>query len=348
MRRLTSHAGRMTGLPSGGYPQPVQSITPSDFLNAIDDVATPEGLITIFTTNCLEDLDPAITRPGRVDRTVRLGLANSSQIQAIVEIARVVAHTLGMWPNGRMSDNHWSIYLILRNGGGSVRMNMKADFGNPKGTLEWSPNLKYTESNSEVKHWDYSTKSGVTVAHVYKLIMEKRRDQYRMAGGGSGCRWWIYTIIQDFDEKGYLTSKLVKKDLLGILEHQYSTTGHVNKLTMVEGIFTAASSSAGVSSSAGASSSSAGAFSSSAGASSSSTGASSSSTGASSAASQRAFKPPTRGQVKSYTANGQSCYHWISGNVQGQSFANEWTAVKDQLGNNLIIHRGKNLVSKPP
>ena len=83
-RRIANDPGLMTGaaLPEG-YLQPVPPITLSGFLNAIDGVATPEGPIMIFTTNCLEDLDPAMLRPGRADRTVEIGLADNSQIQSM-------------------------------------------------------------------------------------------------------------------------------------------------------------------------------------------------------------------------------------------------------------------------
>ena len=108
-----------------------------------------------------------------------------------VQSVRVVVHTLGIWPNGTLSDNHWSIYLLLKNNDSSVRMNMKAELDNPKGILEWSPNLAYTLSTSAIRHWDYAFNLGVTVAKVYDLIMGNRRDQYMMSGGGSGCRWWM-------------------------------------------------------------------------------------------------------------------------------------------------------------
>ena len=107
-----------------------------------------------------------------------------------VENARVVVHTLGAWPNGTMSDNHWSIYLILKNNAASVRINMRAELNDPKGILDWS-NLGYILSTSAINHWDYSFNSGVTVAKVYNIIMGNHRDQYTMSGGGSGCRWWM-------------------------------------------------------------------------------------------------------------------------------------------------------------
>ena len=52
----------------------------------------------------------------------------------LVKTVRVVVHTTG--PAGpTISDNHWSIYLLLH-AGGSVRLNMAAEEGYINGTLE--------------------------------------------------------------------------------------------------------------------------------------------------------------------------------------------------------------------
>lgn len=108
----------------------------------------------------------------------------------IVEKIRIVVHTLGPWPNGTMSDNHWSIYLILSDQGSSVRANMTADLEDPTGRLEWS-SLAYEKTNSAIEFWDYPVVSRVSVRQIYWLIMEKGRDKYKMSGGGSGCRYWM-------------------------------------------------------------------------------------------------------------------------------------------------------------
>lgn len=57
-------------------------ITFSGLLNALDGIASQEGRIVIMTTNCLQEItDPAILRPGRVDRLIRFGYADSYQIE---------------------------------------------------------------------------------------------------------------------------------------------------------------------------------------------------------------------------------------------------------------------------
>lgn len=55
-------------------------ITFSGLLNAIDGVASREGNILITTTNHIDRLDPALVRPGRIDRKFELRFANQDQM----------------------------------------------------------------------------------------------------------------------------------------------------------------------------------------------------------------------------------------------------------------------------
>jgi hypothetical protein len=41
-------------------------------LNCIDGAATSDGIVVIITTNCIDKLDPALCRPGRIDRMIEL------------------------------------------------------------------------------------------------------------------------------------------------------------------------------------------------------------------------------------------------------------------------------------
>lgn len=59
-------------------------VTMSGLLNALDGVATPEGLITILSSNYPEKLDSALVREGRVDMKVEFGHATAYQIEKIV------------------------------------------------------------------------------------------------------------------------------------------------------------------------------------------------------------------------------------------------------------------------
>jgi chaperone BCS1 len=58
-------------------------VTFSGLLNAIDGVAAGEGRILFATTNHLDRLDPALIRPGRIDRQIEIGLATREQIRRL-------------------------------------------------------------------------------------------------------------------------------------------------------------------------------------------------------------------------------------------------------------------------
>ena len=110
-------------------------------------------------------------------------LADSTPVARI----RVVVHTLGsVGPNS--SDNHWSIYLIHQNGISSTRANMRADYGDQTGLLEWT-RLGYSQSTSAIQFWDFDVMAELNAVHFASLIYNLQR--YMMSGGGSGCQWWV-------------------------------------------------------------------------------------------------------------------------------------------------------------
>lgn len=53
----------------------------SDMLNALDNILAPKGLLLVITTNNVDTLDPALIRPGRIDRVFEFDLCDSYQIQ---------------------------------------------------------------------------------------------------------------------------------------------------------------------------------------------------------------------------------------------------------------------------
>lgn len=79
-------------------------VSTSGLLNALDGVTTPHGLITIMTTNYPETLDPALLRPGRVDRTFSFEYSDSETIHRHFEFfyGQPARHR-GTWPEGLSS-----------------------------------------------------------------------------------------------------------------------------------------------------------------------------------------------------------------------------------------------------
>jgi chaperone BCS1 len=58
-------------------------LTMSGLLNALDGVSSREGRVLFLTTNHPERLDPALVRPGRVDRSFHLGNTTSDQARRL-------------------------------------------------------------------------------------------------------------------------------------------------------------------------------------------------------------------------------------------------------------------------
>jgi chaperone BCS1 len=61
----------------------INRVSFSGLLNALDGVAAGEGRILFATTNHRERLDPALVRPGRIDRQVEIGYADRDQTRRL-------------------------------------------------------------------------------------------------------------------------------------------------------------------------------------------------------------------------------------------------------------------------
>lgn len=60
-------------------------LTLSGILNTLDGVASLEGNVIVMTTNCLNKIDPAILRSGRVDRIIELPAISSNAVRSHLE-----------------------------------------------------------------------------------------------------------------------------------------------------------------------------------------------------------------------------------------------------------------------
>jgi hypothetical protein len=105
-----------------------------------------------------------------------------------VGTVRVVVHTRG--PRSHKGVNHWSIYLILANGEGSVRINMRSKVEDPTGIFEMTSHT-YTDCHSRIEFWDFPVNGSVPVASFYGLVYALGRHRYLMTQDDSGCRWWV-------------------------------------------------------------------------------------------------------------------------------------------------------------
>lgn len=106
---------------------------------------------------------------------------------------RVTVHTIGaLVPGGQLSQNHWTIELLLSRG--CVRLDMTlfntsstTDF---RGMLKVSP-LDYQLSVGHVAHFDYEVIGTRTVENFLYDITANGRHRYNMTTTGVGCRHWM-------------------------------------------------------------------------------------------------------------------------------------------------------------
>ncbi|KAI0559271.1 Mitochondrial chaperone BCS1 [Gracilaria domingensis] len=61
-------------------------VTFSGLLNALDGVTSTEGLVTIMTTNHVDQLDPALIRGGRVDKQFRFSPPSKKQLEVLFRL----------------------------------------------------------------------------------------------------------------------------------------------------------------------------------------------------------------------------------------------------------------------
>lgn len=61
-----------------------EKVTIGGLLNALDGIMTPDGLITVMTTNHPDRLDPALLRPGRADRKYELTYLDQDQLNRMI------------------------------------------------------------------------------------------------------------------------------------------------------------------------------------------------------------------------------------------------------------------------
>jgi hypothetical protein len=122
---------------------------------------------------------------GQTSTAVETGWASK-----VVSQFRIVAHTMGpVVPGGELSQNHWTIYMLTSTG--SVQLNMQlANTDTDRGKLVVKEHA-YISSNTAVQFWDIAACPNVRAGRVYDLILTKGRQNYNMAEGGVGCRWWV-------------------------------------------------------------------------------------------------------------------------------------------------------------
>eukprot|EP00918_Siedleckia_nematoides_P057664 GHVU01125705.1.p1 GENE.GHVU01125705.1~~GHVU01125705.1.p1 ORF type:complete len:148 (+),score=17.65 GHVU01125705.1:64-444(+) len=114
---------------------------------------------------------------------------------------------------------------------------MRAERGYITGQLAITDH-NYISSNTAIHAFDYTVANGITVGHFIGLITQNQRQNYNMSGGGSGCRWWIWTVVSDFAQQNYLRDGTgTTSDLWPRIHNMYFRDRPATHLGMVRGDF---------------------------------------------------------------------------------------------------------------
>ncbi|KAM6499712.1 hypothetical protein JOM56_005220 [Amanita muscaria] len=105
--------------------------------------------------------------------------------------------------------NHWTLFLTISDDS-SVRVEVAPnDPGEPGMVLV--ENKAYDVTTKTTKRVSIKAPNGITVADIFNLIIKKKRDYYIFAPIGEGCRFWLYTLVDDFARAKLISSANAQK-----------------------------------------------------------------------------------------------------------------------------------------
>ncbi|PGH33920.1 hypothetical protein GX50_03241 [[Emmonsia] crescens] len=151
-----------------------------------------------------------------------------------VSSIRIVAHH-HLSQVSEASFGHWSIYLCKPNNGGSMRINMRAICGEPKGMLDWTKH-SYDMPTTRIMDWEWPVSRGSEVQDFAYSISFLGRDKYTFSANNGGCRYWIATVLSDFVNMG-LIKRDVFQSMLGNMRYQYYENSPPTWLDVIPGTF---------------------------------------------------------------------------------------------------------------
>lgn len=120
---------------------------------------------------------------------------------------------------------HWRLYFQLDTFSGvhSVEFNsQKVSQDGLTALYVEHRSYKVSTKSPTIGQLSISVPPGITVQHVIDLALRNRRDQYRLTTGGSGCRYWCQTFINDLENARYVpggASRDVELFMQGLNRH---------------------------------------------------------------------------------------------------------------------------------
>lgn len=138
----------------------------------------------------------------------------SSQVTILFFVAHANPDNAGDTSLGLPPTNHWSLVLGLADSSSVAIGVLPNEPGEPgmlclENVVDGGPTDEIHEVSSEVS-------SGMTVADVLAVIIDRKRDHYTCHAVSEGCRFWLQTVASDFVETGLMPSSVaetVRRDL---------------------------------------------------------------------------------------------------------------------------------------
>lgn len=222
-RKMVMTGGNMPKLEKRNDDGSNQKITLSFLLNLFDGVLETPGRITFMTTNFVDKLDKAFTRPGRIDVIGKFGFADHSQLIAIIE------HRY----DTKLSEEQINIINNMPQciTPAEVSRILFENFDNLEGALEGLVNYTYDYIKNEniKKEKDNELKMKIAALEVEASVHTKSSiQQYTTNDTESGnssdseearneYKKQIYSEIKNIDSQ--LDNKVVKQNIIPIAKY---------------------------------------------------------------------------------------------------------------------------------
>jgi hypothetical protein len=128
--------------------------------------------------------------------------------------------------DGNPPTNHWAMFLELP-GLQSVGLDMIPGYGSDglRGKLEIA-SKKYQLTENAIRTISFPVAQGITVQRIVDVIATNKRQKYNFTEEMEGCRFWVYTIISDFEGAGIVDHGSGASALDAVSQYWRNPEGH--------------------------------------------------------------------------------------------------------------------------
>ncbi|QRW10854.1 hypothetical protein RhiLY_09853 [Ceratobasidium sp. AG-Ba] len=103
---------------------------------------------------------------------------------------------------------HWRILLNIDFSGNqrSVLLDLNKGGAESRTGILLIKSVNYSTSQSAQTSFPFGVPGGITVGRFIDLVLGLKRNRYRFDSTGSGCRYWCWVVLSDFERAGFVAS----------------------------------------------------------------------------------------------------------------------------------------------